>query len=47
MVAPNGSDRSDGKVKKRSHTRAVLTDSHFLVPAIVFLTGVLLLVAMH
>lgn len=34
-------------MKKRSHTKAVLTDSHFLVPAAVFLAGVMLLVVMH
>jgi len=26
---------------------AVLTDSHFLIPAIVFLAGITLLIAMH
>jgi hypothetical protein len=32
---------------KRSHAWAVLTDSHFLIPAIVFLAGITLLVVMH
>ena len=34
-------------MKRRSHTLAVLTDSHFLIPAAVFLAGVTLLVVMH
>jgi hypothetical protein len=32
---------------QRSHAWAVLTDSHFLIPAIVFLAGITLLVVMH
>ena len=31
----------------QSQTRAVLTDSHFLIPAAVFLAGITLLVLMH
>jgi len=34
-------------MKQRSHFKAVLTDSHFLVPAVVFLAGITLLVIMH
>jgi hypothetical protein len=34
-------------MKSRSHVRAVLTDSHFLIPAVVFLVGITLLVVMH
>ena len=34
-------------MKPRSHTQAVLTDSHFLIPAVVFLAGITLLVLMH
>jgi len=34
-------------MQRRSHTMAVLTDSHFLIPAIVFLAGITLLIAMH
>jgi len=34
-------------MKSRSHFRAVLTDSHFLIPAVVFLAGITLLIAMH
>ncbi|UWZ85704.1 translocated intimin receptor Tir [Occallatibacter riparius] len=32
---------------QRSQARAVLTDSHFLIPAAVFLAGITLLVLMH
>jgi hypothetical protein len=34
-------------MNRRSQTRAVLTDSHFLIPAVVFLAGITLLVWMH
>ena len=34
-------------MKQRSHFRSVLTDSHFLVPAVVFLVGIVLLIVMH
>jgi hypothetical protein len=34
-------------MKMRSRVRAVLTDSHFLIPAVVFLAGITLLVVMH
>ena len=34
-------------MKPRSHWMAVLTDSHFVIPAAVFLAGVTLLVAMR
>lgn len=34
-------------MKRRSHARAVLTDSHFLIPAVVLLAGITLLVVMH
>jgi hypothetical protein len=34
-------------MKSRSQMLAVLTDSHFLIPAAVFLAGVTLLVLMH
>ncbi|HEY3707365.1 MAG TPA: translocated intimin receptor Tir [Terracidiphilus sp.] len=34
-------------MKRQAHTRAVLTDSHFLIPAAVFLAGITLLVLMH
>jgi hypothetical protein len=34
-------------MKPPSHTRAVLTDSHFLIPAAVFLAGITLLILMH
>lgn len=34
-------------MKSQPHTRAVLTDSHFLIPLAVFLFGVALLVVMH
>jgi hypothetical protein len=32
---------------QQSYLRAVLTDIHFLIPAVVFLAGITLLVAMH
>ena len=32
---------------QRSHLLTVLTDSHFLIPAVVFLAGITLLVVMH
>lgn len=34
-------------MKTQSHMRAVLTDSHFLIPAAVFLAGITLLIVMH
>lgn len=34
-------------MKRQSHMQAVLTDSHFLIPAAVFLAGITLLVFMH
>jgi hypothetical protein len=34
-------------MKPSSHIRAVLTDSHFLIPAVVFLAGITLLIVMH
>jgi hypothetical protein len=34
-------------MKQRSHMWTVLTDSHFLIPAAVFLAGITLLVVMH
>jgi hypothetical protein len=46
MVAPLEPEER-GTMKQRSHIRAVLTDSHFLVPAIVFLAGITLLIVMH
>jgi hypothetical protein len=39
--------KGDGWMTQRTQMRAVLTDSHFLIPAIVFLAGVTLLVVMH
>ena len=35
------------EMKRRSIPRAVLTDSHFLIPLAVFCLGVVLLIAMH
>ncbi|MDE3103977.1 MAG: translocated intimin receptor Tir [Acidobacteriota bacterium] len=32
---------------QRSRVRAVLTDSHFLVPLVVLLAGIVLLVVLH
>lgn len=34
-------------MNQQSRTWAVLTDSHFLIPAAVFLAGITLLVLMH
>jgi hypothetical protein len=34
-------------MNRQSQMRAVLTDSHFLIPAAVFLAGLTLLVIMH
>ena len=34
-------------MKRQSHMQAVLTDSHFLIPAVVFFAGITLLVVMH
>jgi hypothetical protein len=47
MVRPTEFQRVTGRMMQRSQTRAVLTDSHFLIPAIVFLAGITLLVVMH
>jgi hypothetical protein len=46
MVAPLEPEER-GTMKQRSRIKAVLTDSHFLVPAIVFLAGITLLIVMH
>lgn len=35
------------RMTRKSHTMAVLTDSHFLIPAVVFLAGITLLIVMH
>lgn len=34
-------------MKTKSQTRAILTDSHFLIPLIVFFLGLGLLIAVH
>jgi hypothetical protein len=34
-------------MKNSAKTRAVLTDSHFLVPLVVFCIGLALLIALH
>jgi hypothetical protein len=34
-------------MKMSNKTASILTDSHFLVPAIVFLVGLALLIALH
>ena len=34
-------------MKLRNEARAVLTDSHFLVPLLVLVTGIVLLVVLH
>ncbi len=39
--------RRERRVKQRSQLGAVLTDSHFLIPAVVLLFGITLLVVMH
>lgn len=42
---PAGNDASSMTISPKS--RAILTDSHFLVPALVFCIGLALLITLH
>jgi len=45
LQTPNGSRLAAMKISP--HTKAVLTDSHFLVPLVVFCIGLALLITLH